>query len=565
MRFDPPLTVSASSSRPGNAVDDLVASSGRSMVASISDTLASNPVLLLFVVIALGVAVGRVRVAGFSLGVAAVLFVGIAFSAVDDRLTVPDAFWVLGLAVFVYTVGLASGPGFVAALRRSGLATNLLVVGAITISSLVAVGGHAILGLSGARAAGVFTGGETNTPALAAAIETLEGRTGFGQLAAEPIVGYSLSYPLGVVLPLLAVWVVLVRRRRGSAMPAPGLVVHTVLVEQPAGTLEELRRRHGGSVSFGRLKRAGHLEAAASSLAPQLGDLVSVVGTADEVAAVERELGRRADEDIELDRHELDFRRIVVSSRRVSGRRIGDLDLDARFEATATRLRRGDVDLVAEPDLQLELGDRIRIVAPPARMTEIAEFFGDSYRALGEIDALTFSIGIGAGLALGAISLPLPGGSTFSLGSAGGPLLVGLVLGALGRTGPFVWQLPYTAGLTLRQLGMVIFLAAIGLRSGPAFSSAIADPKALLAVATGAAVTASALLVLLGVGGRVLRLPERTLVGLLAGMQTQPAVLAYASDQVEDDRELALGYATVYPIAMIAKIVIAQALISALV
>lgn len=534
------------------------------MLASIPDTLASNPVLLLFVVVAVGFAAGRVRVAGFSLGIAAVLFAGITAGALDDRFTLPDAFWVLGLALFVYTIGLASGPGFIAALRRRGLATNLLVLVAIVVSSLVAVACREAFSLSGSRATGAFTGGETNTPALAAAIETLKGKSDFDKLAAEPIVGYSLSYPLGVVLPLLAVWLVLRRERRRPGARTPALIVRTVLVERTAGTLDDLRVRHGGSISFGRLKRGEHLEAAAGTLEPLPGDLLSVVGTLEEVESVERELGRRAPEEIELDRHDLDFRRVIVSSRAVAGRRLGDLDLEARFEAAVTRLRRGDIDLVADPDLHLELGDRVRIVAPPARMKEIAAFFGDSYRALGEVDALTFSAGIAAGLALGALTLPLPGGSSFSLGSAGGPLVMGLVLGALGRTGPFVWQLPYTASLTLRQLGMVLFLAGIGVRSGPAFADAVAEPSALLAVATGAAVTCSALLVLLAGGTRLLRLPARTLVGVLAGMQTQPAVLAYASDQLEDERELSLGYASVYPLAMIAKIVVAQVLVALL-
>jgi putative transport protein len=264
-----------------------------------------------------------------------------------------------------------------------------------------------------------------------------------------------------------------------------------------------------------------------------------------------------------LDRRDLDFRRVLVSSRAVAGRRIAELELDTRFGATATRLRRGDVDLVADPDMQLELGDRVRIVAPPERMKEIASFFGDSDRALGEIDMLTFSIGMAAGLALGALTIPIAGGN-FTLGFAGGPLLVGLLLGALGRTGPLVWQPPYAAGLTLRQIGLVLFLAGIGLRSGPVFSSAITEPAALLAIATGAAVTASALIVLLVGGTRILRLPAQTLVGVLAGMQTQPAVLAYASDQLKDDRELSLGYASVYPLAIIAKIVIAQVLIELL-
>ena len=342
------------------------------MVASVTDTLASNPVLLLFVVAALGFAIGRIRIGGFSLGVAAVLFAGIAVGALDDRLKLPEPFWVLGLALFVYTVGLASGPGFIAAMRRRGLAANAVVVSAIAASALVAFAAHSALGLSGPRATGAFTGGETNTPALAAALETLKGKPGFDRLAADPIVGFSLAYPLGVVLPLLVVWAVLRRERRRSGGRPPPLLVRTVLVERAAGTLDELRERHGGSVSFGRLKRDGELVAAAGTLEPAPGDLLSVVGTADEIDLVERELGRRAPEEIELDRHELDFRRIIVSSRAVAGRRIADLHLEDRFGAAATRLRRGDVDLVAEPDLHLELGDAIRIVAPRARMREIA-------------------------------------------------------------------------------------------------------------------------------------------------------------------------------------------------
>ena len=531
------------------------------MVASVANTLASNPVLLLLVTIAAGLVVGSVRVGGFSLGVAAVLFVGIGIGALDDRFVLPDAIWVLGLALFVYLVGLSSGPGFMAALRRRGLAANALVVGAVVTASLVAVAGHELLGLSAARAAGTFAGGETNTPALAAAIEALKGSPGFARLAAEPIVGYSLSYPLGLVIPLVVVWLVLRRSRDRGAGPA-SLVVQTVFVERPIGTLEEVRDRHHGTVAFGRVLHDERVAAATATLAPVSGDLLSVVGPREEVDAVIEELGRPASDEIELDRRDLDFRRIVVSSRNVAGRSIRDLEL-SRFDATATRLRRGDLDLVADPEIQLELGDRIRIVAPPSRMKEVAYFFGDSYRALAEIDLLGFSLGLAAGLALGAVTVPFPGGG-LSLGSAGGPLVVGLVLGAAGRTGPFVWQPPYMAALTLRQLGMVLFLAGIGLRAGPAFSSAIAEPSALLVIATGAAVTATALLVFLLGATRLLHLPSRTLIGTLAGMQTQPAVLAYASGELEDEREVLLGYASVYPLAMITKIVIAQILIALL-
>ena len=226
-----------------------------------------------------------------------------------------------------------------------------------------------------------------------------------------------------------------------------------------------------------------------------------------------------------------------------------------------TRVRRGDVDMVAAPGLVLELGDRVRVVAPPERMTEIAGFFGDSYRELRELDVLSFSVGVALGLLVGAIAIPLPGGGSFALGFAGGPLIVGLVLGAIGRTGPIVWQLPHSANLTLRQLGTVLFLAGIGVNAGDAFGDTILSRDALGVIAAAVVVAATASLVTVLIGALVLHLPVRTLTGIVSGMQTQPAVLAYASEQTEDDTEVNVAYATVVPLAMILKIVLAPLLL----
>ncbi len=226
-----------------------------------------------------------------------------------------------------------------------------------------------------------------------------------------------------------------------------------------------------------------------------------------------------------------------------------------------TRVRRGDVDMVAAPGLLLELGDRVRVVAPPERMTAIAAYFGDSYRQLRELDVLSFSVGVALGLLVGAIAIPLPGGSSFELGFAGGPLIVGLVLGAIGRTGPIVWQLPHSANLTLRQLGTVLFLAGIGVNAGDAFGDTILSRDALAVVAAAIVVAATASGVTVLVGTLVLHLPVRTLTGIVSGMQTQPAVLAYASEQIDDDTEVNVAYATVVPLAMILKIVLAPLLL----
>ncbi|HVS85901.1 MAG TPA: TrkA C-terminal domain-containing protein [Gaiellaceae bacterium] len=517
--------------------------------------LEDNPVLLLFVVAALGVLGARIRVRGISFGVAAVLFAGIGLGAADRKLAVPEEIWMLGLALFVYTVGIASGPGFVRALRRRGLAANAAVLGALTAAAGAAFLVHVAADVARGSVAGAFAGGETNTPALAALLEAVRHAT--RHEAALPVVGYSLSYPLGVLVPLLAVQLVL-RHRLGTR---PRLVSRSVVVEHPAGALGAVSRRHEAAVTFGRIRHAGALAVATDRVEPAVGDVVSVVGLPEDVAEVVAELGHEADDRIELDRHELDFRRIVLSSRAAAGRRLGDLGLPARFDATVTRIRRGDLDFVAQEDTMLELGDRLRVVAPRRRMDEISRFLGDSYRALGEIDVLCFSVGIAAGLALGLVPVPLPGGGTFTLGFAGGPLVVGLVLGALGRTGPLVWQLPYTASLTLRQFGTIVFLAGIGIRAGSSFGSAVSDPSSAYVFLAGLLTTAAAVSLLLLAGTKLLHLSPETLAGTIAGMQTQPAVLALAAERVDDDHELNVAYAAVYPLAMVAKLVLAVILL----
>jgi putative transport protein len=528
------------------------------------DRLAENPTLLLFVVAGCGFLLARIRIAGFSLGIAAVLFAGVAIGAAEPSLKIAEPVWTLGLSILVYTIGLASGPSFVAAMRRRGIAANAMVLAAVVLASLVAAACVWIIGVSAPTAAGIFAGGLTNTPALASALDSLKNlvpASHFDVVAAQPVVGYALAYPLGVLLPLLACHLVLRDRRVSSAK----LVARTAEVERDGlPALAELAHAHRKPVTFGRLVRDGHPVPATPNLHPREGDLLTVVGEYTAVQAVISDVGFESDEHAELDRHDVDFRRVTVSDHSVAGRRLGDLRLGERFGAAATRVRRGDIDLVADPSMTLELGDQIRIVASRPRMAEVAAFFGDSLRALGEVDALTFSLGMALGLLLGSFSIAFPGGNHFALGVAGGPLVAGLVLGALQRTGPLVWQMPHTANLTLRQLGTVLFLAGIGTVAGSTVSHTIAEPSSLKIVAAGAFVTATPLLVVVLVGRRLLKLSPATLAGVIAGAHTQPAVLAHASETTDDDPDVSVGYATVYPLAMFAKIIIAQVLIALL-
>jgi putative transport protein len=286
-----------------------------------------------------------------------------------------------------------------------------------------------------------------------------------------------------------------------------------------------------------------------------------VVGPARDAARVVGSLGELSAEELPLDRSDLDARRMFVSSTEPIGQRIADLRLPERFGAIVTRVRRGDTDRLARPDTVLEPGDRIRVVAPRERMAEVTRFFGDSYRTLSEIDVASFSLGLVAGLLVGLVPVPMPGGGTFRLGMAGGPLVVGLVLGALERTGPITWQLPYNANLTLRQLGAVLFLAGVGVRSGDAFFGTLGSGDGLVMLATGAAVTALAALLVVWLGRALLHVPVDQLCGIVAGMQTQPAVLAFAVEQAGDDLPNT-GYASVYPVATIVKIVLAQILLA---
>ena len=429
----------------------------------------------------------------------------------------------------------------------------------------------AVLDLGGPLTAGLFTGSLTNTPALASVVATVR-QTGVGD-PDLPVVAYTLAYPMGVVGVLVAMQVA--QRRWGGGDGGSGRTrtedgdgdadIHavTIRVERVDGlTIGELGAGHDWDVRLSRVVRDGAVVTATPDRELLRGDLVSVVGAGDDLVRMTDRLGTTTGEHPEMDRSTLDFRRMFVSNTDVAGRRIGQLHL-AAHGAVVTRVRRGDVDLVAHDHTLLEMGDRVRVVAPRDQLPALARLFGDSYRALGEVDVMTLGLGIALGLLLGSIPVPLGGDTVFRLGFAGGPLVAGLALGATGRTGPLLWQIPYGANLTLRQLGVLLFLAGVGTRSGQAFAAEVGDPRSLVLLLVGALTTFGVASTTLWVGHRRLGIPMPELVGMLAGIQTQPAVLAFASEQTGDDRP-ATGYASTFPVAMVAKIVLAQLLVALL-
>ena len=287
-----------------------------------------------------------------------------------------------------------------------------------------------------------------------------------------------------------------------------------------------------------------------------------VVGSPEDVTRARRALGREAAVELQHDSSEFDSTRVFVSNHDVIGRPLRELQLPEKYNGIITRLRRGDVWFVPDADTVLELGDRIRVVTTRENLPAIEEFFGDSYRELSEASFLTFAMGLALGLALGQVPIPLSHGMTFRLGFAGGPLVVGLILGRFHRLGPFVWNIPYSANHTIRQFGLVLFAAGIGVISGEGFRSILSGNLAILPIFLGAALVVSLVAdgLAFWLGYRLFRIPLNILFGIVAGMHTQPVVLGYASQRTHNELPN-LGFAAVYPLATILKIVLAQVLL----
>ncbi|WP_396121347.1 MULTISPECIES: aspartate:alanine exchanger family transporter [unclassified Actinomyces] len=526
--------------------------------------LADNPVLVLFLLIGLGMLVGHVKIKGVSLGAAAVLFAGIALAAwgVSQGVTieVPSAMGILGLAVFTFAIGVQSGPNFFHVIRTAVGPLALMLL-AFIVAAAAGVGVGRLLGMDSALIAGTFAGAITNTPALAAAgnAATLAGNPDGAAIAT---VGYAVAYLYGVIGMLFFSLLALRYRRSDKDKPSP-LMNRTIRVERDdSPMIGDILATVSGELRFSRLRRGetGPITRPVSEDRVNRDDLVTVVGTQDAVTQVIEALGHGSSHSLIEDRRYLDFRRITVSDPKIAGRTIADLAVDHTFGATISRVRRGDTDMVGTPDLVLQLGDRVRVVAPTGRMKDISTFFGDSARGLSSINPVALGLGMALGIFIGEWKFLTPTGATFSIGSAAGTLLVGLVFGKIGRIKGFVTALPFTATAVLSELGLLIFLAQAGTKAGGQIANAFTGGDWWKILVTGFVITTIVGFGLYASMRWVVKMGGTRLSGLLGGAQTQPAVLAFANERTGADPRVALGYAMVYPVAMIAKIFIAQVL-----
>lgn len=547
----------------------------------IFDLLADNPLLLLFTVIGLGYLIGNINVFGFKLSVAAVLFVGIAFGAVDKRLALPEHIYVIGLVLFVYAIGLQSGPGFFASFKKRGLHFSLLAASLLGTGAITAVVIWKVMGLSAPSVAGLFCGALTNTPALAAVVETAKNLSAnlppdLKELnTSSPVVTYGLAYPFGVfgVIFWLFVFSKIFKvdankeiRSDSQESGADSILSRTYHITNPAifgkSVDEVLKLVNETGFVLSRIKKGEQTDVVTPQTILNANDFIVAVGSKEALDRAKLLFGEQVEDHIPEGLDGISYRRIFVSNKELVGKTIRELQLYKQMPATITRLRRGDVDFVPPPETILELGDRIRVVAHKTNMERVARYFGDSVKAISETDYLSLSLGIVIGVFIGMIPIPLPNGLTFKLGFAGGPLIAGLILGRLQRTGRVNWEIPFNANLVLRQVGLVFFLSAIGTKAGFGLGATFRTGGWGLIIAAAVITTVVTITTIL-VGYKYLKLPMTAVMGMMSGLQTQPACLAYANQQTDNDLPN-LWYATVYPASMVAKIILAQILVSTL-
>lgn len=518
--------------------------------------LASQPLLTLFLVISIGYAVGEITIAGFSLGVGAVLFVGLLIGAFAPKAAPAAILSTVGLILFFYGIGIQYGKSFVEGLiSPSGRKQNSIALVSVIVGGLVAIACIVQFKIKTEVAAGIFSGALVNT----AALQSVTDRVG-GEL---PTVGYGVAYPFGVLGPILCMY--FARQLFRPAIPAPKfrrVQEIEVVVSHPeivGSTLGDLSSKMPPEVQIIAVRQDGHNRMPKENLKLQAGDTLLLVGQGEPLQQVRSWIGEETSSQIIPDHTDLDDLDVYVSKPAVIGRRLGELNLSEKPQCTVISLQRGDTVLYPHPGLLLEAGDRIWLVTERHRFETVRNFFGNSARSTAEVSYLALGIGMVLGVLFGLIPFPLPGLGTFTFGAGGGAMIVSLILGWLGRTGNLTWTIPPSANLTLRNFGLTLFLAVVGMRSGQQFITTIQQTGFQL-LGVGIAITLAVVLLAMVLGYGLMKLPFDEVLGVIAGVTGNPAILAYAAKSVPTDKP-ELSYAIVFPSSTIVKIIAVQVLL----
>ncbi len=534
----------------------------------------AEALLVLSAVAALGLALGQLKLGGVRLGVGGALFAGLAFGhfGIGMDATMLGFAREFGLVLFVYAIGVSVGPGFFQSFRKDGLVLNAMAVAIVVLGTLTAVAIHLLGGVELPAILGILSGAVTNTPSLAAGQQVL---SNLGVANAGAVLGqaYAVAYPFGIVGILLTM--VLVRAAFGiriktvaqefeAARAAGYTPVETVnlVVRNPAVVgcaLRDLDELKEMGVVLSRMMHDGTQSVVSAEDVLADGDVVLAVGPRSNLERLKRLIGPIADVDLKaMATKDVTWERMVVTRSDVLGKSLGELNLRAHYNVVVSRVSRSGHELVPGAHLKLQFGDMLTVVGDPHNFGQVAQVVGNRSKALQETQMIPIFIGIALGMVLGSLPIMVPGlPAPIQLGLAGGPLVVAIVLSRLGHVGKLVWFMPPPANHMMRDFGIALFLAAVGIKSGQGFVDTLVHGDGLKWVACGVLVTLVPLLVV-GIGGYLLtRTNYLSLCGVLSGSMTDPPALAFAQGLSSSEAPI-LAYASVYPLVMVLRVIAPQ-------
>jgi putative transport protein len=515
------------------------------------DIIGSQPILTAFLAIGLGYLVGQISIAGFSLGVGAVLFVGLAIGAFAPKAQIIGPIGLTGLIMFLYGIGILYGRQFFEGMIGVGQKYNLLALVACLTGLAVALGLGHIFGIKIGHTLGLYAGSMTSTATLQAALDVMKNK--------DPSIGYSIAYPFGVIGPILCIY--FMTRIVKPKFPAKTQRFHMAEIsigQAFAGRkLDELTSSALADVQVTMVRKDGHNFVPTPDTTLSAGDALMVVAEREEaIAKAAAQLGSLQPGRLASDRADLDYIRVFVGKASVVGVPLASLPMPTGYPTHLLHVRRYDADLVPSPDLMLEFGDRVGVLMPPDRKEEIRRHFGDTVKAAAEFSYVSLGIGMVLGVLLGLIPIPIPGVGVVTLGIGGGPLIVALILGKLRRTGPMLWTMPLPANMVLRNFGLAIFLATVGVNAGQPFVRTVAE-SGFTMLFIGVAVLLTTVFIVLLVGHYVLKIPYDDLVGVASGATGNPAILVYSTKMAPTERP-DIGYAMIFPSMTLVKVIAAQ-------
>ncbi|EMK5256171.1 putative transporter [Escherichia coli] len=538
-------------------------------------------VSILALVAVVGLFIGNVKFRGIGLGIGGVLFGGIivghfvsqaGMTLSSDMLHVIQEF---GLILFVYTIGIQVGPGFFASLRVSGLRLNLFAVLIVIIGGLVTAILHKLFDIPLPVVLGIFSGAVTNTPALGAGQQILRDLGTPMEMVDQMGMSYAMAYPFGICGILFTMWMLRVifrvnveteAQQHESSRTNGGALIKTINIRVENPNLHDLAIKdvpilNGDKIICSRLKREETLKVPSPDTIIQLGDLLHLVGQPADLHNAQLVIGQEVDTSLSTKGTDLRVERVVVTNENVLGKRIRDLHFKERYDVVISRLNRAGVELVASGDISLQFGDILNLVGRPSAIDAVANVLGNAQQKLQQVQMLPVFIGIGLGVLLGSIPVFVPGfPAALKLGLAGGPLIMALILGRIGSIGKLYWFMSPSANLALRELGIVLFLSVVGLKSGGDFVNTLVNGEGLSWIGYGALITAVPLITV-GILARMLaKMNYLTMCGMLAGSMTDPPALAFANNLHPTSGAAALSYATVYPLVMFLRIITPQLL-----